>query len=88
MSRRPGWRGKYVSTSLVLPNALGDDPPADDPSKPTPTRRAMILHRLDGARRSTDLPALAELAERLRAYLVGRWGEVPLAFAPAFEEPG
>ena len=48
----------------------------------------MILHRLDGARRSTDLPALAELAERLRAHLVARWGEVPLAFAPAFEEPG
>jgi hypothetical protein len=79
---------QLVSTSWFLSGALGDDPPADDPERPTPTRRAMILHRLDGARRSTDLPALAELAERLRAHLVTRWGEVPLAFAPAFEEPG
>jgi hypothetical protein len=79
---------QLISTSWFLADALTDDPPAEDPTRPTPTRRAMILHRLDGARRSTDLPAVAELAERLRAHLVTRWGEVPLAFAPAFEEPG
>ena len=44
----------------------------------------MILHRLAVAQRSTDLPHSAELAARLRADLVTRWGEVELAYAPAF----
>jgi hypothetical protein len=78
-----GW--ELISTSWYLGNALGEDPPSEDSGKPTPTRRAMILHRLDGARRSTQLPAAAELAEGLRARLVERWGEVLLASAPAFE---
>ena len=45
----------------------------------------MILHRLDGARRNGDLERLARFAEVLRAALVQRWGEVPLAYAPAFD---
>ncbi|MGH8862893.1 MAG: phosphotransferase family protein [Jatrophihabitantaceae bacterium] len=77
-----GWA--MISTAEFLPRALADDPPPRDPGKVTPTRRAMILHRLDGARRDDQLPALAELARRLRAELVHRWGEVSLSYAPAF----
>jgi hypothetical protein len=44
----------------------------------------MITHRLAAAARSTELPALAELAGSLGAALAGRWGDVPLAYAPAF----
>ena len=79
-----GW--ELVSTAWLLPEAIGDDPPAADPTKVMPTRRAMLLHRLGAARRNTHLPAVAALADRLRDELVQRWGEVPLAFAPAFAE--
>ena len=75
-SRRRGCYRRRSQTTL---------PPAD-PSKLTPSRRAMILHRLNRARDSDDLPAIAELADTLRATLVERWGEVPLAYAPAFED--
>jgi hypothetical protein len=78
-----GWA--LVSTTWFLERALADDPPSLHVEHPTPTRRAMILHRLDGARRHTALPELATLATRLRERLVARWGEVPLGFAPAFE---
>lgn len=81
-----GWA--LVSTAFLLPGALGGDPPPANPRKVTPTRRAMILHRLDGARRHGDLEptaALAQLCGRLRAALTDRWGEVPLGYAPAFE---
>jgi hypothetical protein len=76
-----GWA--LVSTSLFLDNALGSDPPLND-RRPTPTRRAMILHRLDRASASTAWPAPAELAGRLAAELRRRWGDVPLAYARAF----
>lgn len=76
-----GWA--FLSTSWFIDNALGSDPPLN-PERPTPTRRAMILHRLGGAARSTELPALAELATLLAGALREQWGEVPLAFAPAF----
>jgi hypothetical protein len=46
----------------------------------------MIAHRLDEARRATELPALAELAGRLHESLARQWGDVPLAYAPAFGE--
>jgi hypothetical protein len=79
-----GWA--LLSTAWFLRRALDDDPPALHPDHPAPTRRAVILHRLDGARRNTALPALAALANRLRDRLVDGWGEVPLGYAPAFEE--
>lgn len=79
-----GWG--VLSTTWFLRRALGDDPPSLHPEHPTPTRRAMILHRLDGARRNRRMPALATLAGALRDRLVGRWGEVPLGYAPAFED--
>jgi hypothetical protein len=76
-----GWA--LISTSLFIDNALGSDPTLN-PGRPTPTRRAMILHRLAAAGASAELPAVAELARRLRAVLHERWGDVPLAFARAF----
>ena len=76
-----GWA--FASVHLFLGNALGDDRSLN-PDRPTPTRRAMILHRLAVAARSSELPRAGEFAARLRAELVVRWGEVELAYAPAF----
>jgi hypothetical protein len=76
-----GWA--LTSTSWFLSQALGSDPPFD-PTRPTPTRRAMILHRLGVAAASDELPALAELARRLATELQSRWGDAPLAYANAF----
>jgi hypothetical protein len=76
-----GWA--LVSTSWFIDNALGSDP-ALHPDRPTPTRRAMIMHRLAAAARSNVLPGVAELAGALAAELRNQWGDVPLAFAPAF----
>lgn len=76
-----GWA--LITTSWFLDNALGSDPMLN-PDKPTPTRRAMITHRLAAAARSTELPALAELAAALGTVLRKRWGDVPLAFAPVY----
>jgi hypothetical protein len=77
-----GWA--LITTTWFLDNALGSDPVLN-PDRPTPTRRAMITHRLAAAARSTELPALAELAAGLGAVLAKRWGDVSLAFAPAFQ---
>lgn len=79
-----GWA--FISTSWFLANALGEDPRPNDPRLVAPTRRAIILHRLDGARRTAELPGLAELAGRLHDALAGRWGPVELAYAPAFRD--
>jgi hypothetical protein len=80
-----GWA--FVSASWFLPRALPDDPPPARPDKPAPSHRAMILHRLDRARRSAQAPALAELAARLHDALTARWGNVDLPYAPAFSQP-
>lgn len=77
-----GW--SFWSAARFLPRALAGDPPPPDPAERTPTRRALILHRLATVRETRELPALAELAGRVRDALVDRWGEVPLAYAPAF----
>jgi hypothetical protein len=79
-----GWA--LITTTWFIDNALGSDPPLH-PSRPTPTRRAMILHRLDQAARSSELPALAELSRRLAAALRDRWGDAPLPLARAFRAP-
>lgn len=80
-----GWA--MTSTTWFLDTALGSDR-TTNPDKPTPTRRAMILHRLGVAARSTELPALAELASALSSELHARWGDVPLDLAPAFAVDG
>jgi hypothetical protein len=51
-----------------------------------PTGRAVIMHRLGNASRSSASPPLAELAGRLHGELVRRWGQVPLALAPAWDQ--
>ncbi len=76
-----GWA--LLSTTWFIDHAFTERH-TTDPDKPTPTRRAMIQHRLDRAARATDLPALAELAAGLGDQLRTRWGDVPLALAPAF----
>jgi hypothetical protein len=76
-----GWA--LLSTSWFIDNALGNDP-AVNPEKPTPTRRAMIVHRLESVAGSGEVPAVAGLAGRLAAVLRSRWGDVPLAYARAF----
>jgi hypothetical protein len=76
-----GWA--LLSTSWSLDTALGSDPPSN-PERPTPPRRATIVHRLDRAAAAGELPALAELSGRLAADLRGRWGELQLPYAPAF----
>jgi hypothetical protein len=77
-----GWA--FITTSWFLSRALADDPPMTGPDRPGPNRRALILHRLSRVAEAGTLPALATLAGRLHRSLTGRWGAVPLAYAPAF----
>ncbi len=77
-----GWA--LVSSSWFLNAALVDDRPVLHAEFEVPSRRALILHRLGVSARCAQLPALAALAAELRASLVQRWGELPLAVAPAF----
>lgn len=76
-----GWA--FIAFDMFATRALADDPPLGT-DRPTPRRRAMILHRLGVASRNTEFAAAADLAARLRAALVARWGEVELDYAPAF----
>jgi hypothetical protein len=81
-----GWA--LLSTSWFAANALGVDPPPNDPRIVAPPRRAMILHRLAGAAAGRVIePVLAEFAGNLRTAFVRRWGDVPLDYAPAFRPP-
>jgi Phosphotransferase enzyme family len=75
------WSALY--SSWLLPQTLAGDPPASR-GLPSPRRRALVLHRLDITRRTSTVPAIATFADELRNALVDRWGEVPLALAPAF----
>jgi hypothetical protein len=77
-----GWA--FWSVAWFLPRALSGDPPPPELARRAPTRRAVILHRLAMVRENRELPALAELAGRMRDALADRWGEVALAYAPAF----
>lgn len=77
-----------VTVGWFLPNALGADPPPEDPRLHglVPSRRAIIQYRLAGllARDCTDVPAMAELSGRMLAATIRTWGDVPLPVAPAF----
>lgn len=66
-----------------LPMTLAGDPLVTT-RLDSPRRRALLLHRLDLARRTSMVPEIAAFADELRGALVGRWGEVPLALARAF----
>jgi len=75
-----------VYSAFFLPAALGDDPPPRRPGLNAPQRRAFLLHRLDLVRRTSTVPETAAFADELRKALVDRWGEVPLALAPAYRK--
>ncbi|MDQ2796099.1 MAG: hypothetical protein M3Y06_02885, partial [Actinomycetota bacterium] len=82
-----GW--SMMTAALYLDHALGTDLDRDpqlNPNRPTPTRRAVVLHRLARAARSAELPTLSELAAELRDELQRQWGDVPLQMAPAFRD--
>lgn len=71
-------------SSWLLPLTLAEEPAADRHGIVSPQRRALVLHRLDLARRTSVVAAIAAFADELHKALVDRWGEVPLALAPAF----
>jgi hypothetical protein len=77
-----GW--SLTSAMLFLDHALGNEQPLSGRYLRAPTRRAMIMHRLERAGRSSELPAAAELAGRLAEVLRAQWGAVRLDYAPAF----
>ena len=58
----------------------------DHPHPSTPTRKAMVQHRLGVVVGQPDpqLPALTGLAEELLQATYDAWGEVLLELAPAF----
>ena len=75
-----GWT--IATTPWFLPRALaGCDEPA---VHPVPSRRAMILHRLALSTQLGGPAPLIKLTHALEQDLLRRWGEHPLAMAPAF----
>lgn len=73
-----------VYSSWFLPRALDADIVPHDLEGPS--RRALLLHRLDRTWRESPTPVIAAFAASLRAELVDRWGDIPLALAPAFRQ--
>ncbi|GIJ43544.1 hypothetical protein Val02_04300 [Virgisporangium aliadipatigenens] len=75
----------FLSTAWFLRGAFeeADTPPGG--GLRGPTRRAVIRHRMRlAAERPDVLPRLATLAERVLAATESRWGDAPLADAPAY----
>jgi hypothetical protein len=81
-----GWA--LMSASWFLETAMreADERLAPSPDAVTPTKRAMLLHRLSLVARSSDrrLAPLRGLAAKVHTAALARWGEVPLPLAPAF----
>ncbi|MCA1711860.1 MAG: hypothetical protein LC789_09620 [Actinobacteria bacterium] len=75
-----GWA--MTSAAWFVRRAVQDDHP--HPS--TPSRRAMVQHRLASVAAQPDarVPALAALADELLQATKAAWGDVPLELAPAF----
>ena len=79
-----GWT--IATTPWFLPRALAG---CDEPSvHPVPSRRAMVLHRLALSTRLGGPAPLVKLAHVLEQDLQRRWGDEPLAMAPAFRAAG
>jgi hypothetical protein len=72
-----------VYSSWFLPLTLTGDPLAAN-GLTSPRRRALLMHRLDLARRTSTVPQIATFAATLHATLADRWAQVPLSLAPAF----
>lgn len=78
-----GWC--LLSSAWFLSGALeGGD--GASPGKPRPGRRTLVLHRLALATTLPGSDVLRDFASRLHAALLARWGEHPLALAPAFAD--
>jgi hypothetical protein len=81
-----GWA--MMSTSWFLETAMAeaDGQLAPSPDAVTPSKRAMLLHRLSLAAATSDLrlAPLRDLATEVHAAALARWGEVSLPLAPAF----
>lgn len=77
-----GWA--FVTGVWFVARALAEDGPAAPPEKPSPARRAMLMHRLGRAAIWAPDPALGALAANLHETLAARWGNVTLPYAPAF----
>lgn len=75
-----GWA--MTSAGWLLRRAIADDHPEPE----TPTRKAMVQHRLAAVVGWPDpqLPALGALAEELLEATYDAWGQVPLDLARAF----
>jgi hypothetical protein len=79
-----GWA--LVSTTWFLrQRTRARSGPQPGPADPYPPGHDPAPARPHTAR-SPELPSLAELAARLAAELRTRWGDVPLALAPAFAD--
>lgn len=74
----------FMSAAWLLPRALADDAPLRHPL--APRRRAMVLSRLDDARRNPRHDELSAWADRLHAHLADRWGTLTMDRAPAFRQ--
>ena len=75
-----GWT--IATTPWFLPRALKGGTQLS--VRPAPSRRAMILHRLSMSTRLGGPGPLIKLAYVLEQELRRRWGDEPLALAPAF----
>ena len=75
-----GWT--IATTPWFLPRALTGS--HETLLQPTPSRRAMILHRLSLSTTLGGPAPLVKLAHVLEQELRRRWGDQPLAMAPAF----
>lgn len=81
-----GWGLIAASASLDLALAEDSGPVAEmDPDRPTPQRRARVLHQLEAAAGVAHEPVLSALAGALAAELRARWGsQLYLELAPAY----
>jgi hypothetical protein len=81
-----GWA--LMSTSWFLETAMGEaeEGHLEPPDPRTPTRRAMLLHRLSLAVAASDrrLAPLRDLATEVHGAALAAWGDVALPLAPAF----
>lgn len=71
------------SAGMFLQGALSQAA-AEETTQRRPGRRLLVLNRLAEASSLTVAPELADLARRLHAALLEKWGPVSLDLAPAF----
>lgn len=77
-----GWT--FISVAHFIGATRDEDRTWGGGADVSPSKRAVVLHRLRGARRAPGAPALAELAHHLHADLEHRWGCRIAPARPAF----